>query len=78
MLLDKVFAQFLVDCREIEPTKEADECSGYLKDRMSQFYPNEHDCAQMLRTILNHAGFNNIYPSYAGKTKYITDGHNNL
>jgi len=41
---------------------------------MSQFYPDEHDRAQTLRPILNHAGFN-IYASYAGKTMYMTDGH---
>ena len=57
MLLDKVFAKFLVDSRVIEPTQKADECTRRHKDSINQFYPNEYDCVQKLRAILNHAGF---------------------
>ncbi|KAG1779904.1 hypothetical protein EV702DRAFT_965107, partial [Suillus placidus] len=71
-LLEPIFAEFVDDCQNHQPTAHDNEFVRQLSQEMTSFYPDELTWMNAFRQLLHDYGIN---ASIVGSTKCTTDGH---
>ncbi|KAG1851653.1 hypothetical protein F4604DRAFT_1592308, partial [Suillus subluteus] len=73
-LLEPIFAKFVDDCQDYQPTDQDNDFVRKLSENMSSFYPDEHSRMKVFRELLHGYGIT-LHSSPIGSTKCTTDGH---
>lgn len=73
-LLEPIFAQFVDDCQNYEPTDNDHAFVAELSREMCDFYPSEHDRLYNFRRIFEDYGIT-LHSGTVGSSRAQMDGH---
>ncbi|KAG2120579.1 uncharacterized protein F5147DRAFT_562536 [Suillus discolor] len=73
-LLERIFAEFVDDCQNRQPTDDDNDIVWQLSETMCSFYTDELARMNAFRCVLRQYGII-LDPSMVGATQCITDGH---
>jgi hypothetical protein len=73
-LFESIFAEFVDDCQNRQPTADDDSFVQQFSEKMSSFYTAEHLRMAVFRELLGDYGIK-LDAALVGKTQCTTDGH---